>query len=95
MRLTEEVNRLMLYESESNRKEQIIKQLREEIMDLQQQLRHLQVGQATTVMSTDAEITRKLLQLEGDLALKITENNNLREQVSLYHVSRTYTDYHF
>ena len=61
----------------------MIRQLRTEIRDLQNQLRQMTTNWSTSpAMSNDAEITQRLLQLENELTRKTNETENLREQVS-------------
>ncbi|KAK2175101.1 hypothetical protein NP493_750g01052 [Ridgeia piscesae] len=80
--LSDEVKRLAVYQSECTRKEDMIRQLRTEIRDLQNQLRQTTTNWSTSpAMSNDAEITQRLLQLENELTRKTNETENLREQL--------------
>ena len=75
-----------MYQSECTRKEDMIRQLRTEIRDLQNQLRQTTTNWSTSpAMSNDAEITQRLLQLENELTRKTNETENLREQVSCFY----------
>ncbi|CAH1772597.1 unnamed protein product [Owenia fusiformis] len=76
--LGDEVNRLRLFEGESNRKDQIIAQFREEIADLQNKLRQ---SQTKTGYASDQDVTQKLLQLENEVLSKRLEVSTLQDEL--------------
>lgn len=75
------MRRLKLYETECSRRDDHIQQLRGEIGDLQGKLRQNETMNATRMVSTDVDLTARLLGLEQDVQLKTQEVDNLREQV--------------
>ena len=82
IRLNEEIRRLSIFESECSRKEVMIHQLREEIGDLQNKLRQMETSQSSTLLSSDAALTEKLIQLENEVSFKRTEIQSLKDQVN-------------
>ena len=80
--MNEEVRRLGMYESECSQKDEHIQALREEIAELQKQLRQLEISKSST-SSQDTDITKKLLTLENEVSMKKTEILTLKEQVGL------------
>ena len=74
----EEVKRLGMYESECIQKDEHVLVLREEIAELQKQLRQLEVKKSS---QDDADITQKLLTLENEVSMKKSEILTLKDQV--------------
>ena len=81
--MSEEIRRLSIFESECSRKEVMIQQLREEIGDLQNKLRHMETSQSSSMLTNDAALTEKLIQLENEVSMKRTEVQSLKDQVRL------------
>lgn len=81
-----ELQRLVVYEDECQRKDNFITQLKEEIGDLHSRLRQAHAAVAPVVAS-DPEVTQKLLMLENEVTARKIEVNNLKEQV--YIISET------
>ncbi|XP_043916364.1 forkhead-associated domain-containing protein 1, partial [Protopterus annectens] len=76
LKLSDEVTRLLVFESESKRKDTVIGNLRDENAGLKQQL--VQAG----LQNKDGEITQKLLLLERDIASKKEEIQILKDQIT-------------
>ena len=78
--MTDEVQRLAVFESECVQKDDYILALRSEISELQKQIRQLEVSRSGG--SQDIELTQKLLTLESDVSSKKTEILSLKNEVS-------------
>ena len=77
------MRRLQMYEVECARRDELLGQLKEEVADLQNQLRQAQTGHAANLLTTDSDTVYRMQQLERELQNKTAENGALREQVRI------------
>ena len=77
------MRRLQMYEVECARRDELLGQLKEEVADLQNQLRQAQTGHAANLLTTDSDTVYRMQQLERELQNKTAENGALREQVGI------------
>lgn len=72
IQLQNDVKRLLVTEVELTRRDNTVRQLKDEVVDLQTKLRDAQI-KSTTVVSTDNDLNNKVSQLENAIALKDAE----------------------
>nr|XP_054768394.1 forkhead-associated domain-containing protein 1-like [Lytechinus pictus] len=79
LRMGDEINRLAVFEAESQRKDGVIGQLRSDVESLAMQVHQAQQQKAP---SMDTTVQKKLKELEKDVNLKQLEVNALKEKMS-------------
>ena len=76
----DEINRLAVYEAESQRKDGVISQLRSELETIAVQLHQTQQKKGAVV--GDASVKKRQTEMEKDINLKQLEIDALKEKVS-------------
>ncbi|XP_021372851.1 forkhead-associated domain-containing protein 1-like isoform X2 [Mizuhopecten yessoensis] len=78
MALSDEVTRLRMMEAETFRKDQMLQQMQQQIMELQ----HRVATQGPLIMGEDADLSQRVVALEHELTTKNQEMNSMREQLT-------------